>query len=257
MILAKTGISTTGTTAITGNIGVSPSTATAITGFSIMAPPTTYATSAKVTGKIYAADYNTPTPANLTTAVLDMMTAYTDAAGRAPDSIELGAGNIGGRTFVRGVYKWGGNVLAASNFTLTGSTTDTWIFEIAGNLNLSSGVRITLAGGALPRNIFWQVAGSANLGTTAHFEGVVLSKTSIVLQTGATANARMLAQTAVTLDANNLVEPGSTVPILMSSFSLKPAARFFLVDVSGRTLRSNPVYLKTISTSTSIKGPVQ
>jgi hypothetical protein len=46
-----------------------------------------------------------------------------------------------------------------------------------------------------------------DLGTTAHFEGVVLSKTSIAVKTGASINGRLLAQTAVVLDANTVVVP--------------------------------------------------
>ncbi len=202
VILSKTGISTTGTTAVTGNIGASPVAATYITGFSLSAPPTTYSTSPLVIGKVFAANYDSPTPANLTSAVLDMQTAYNDAASRAPNVTELGAGNIGGMTLKPGVYKWSSNVLAPTNVTLNGSSTSIWIFEIAGNLTFSSGVKIILTGGALPKNIYWQVAGIAGLGTTSHIEGVVLSKTAIVLKTGASANGRLLAQTAVTLDAN-------------------------------------------------------
>src|SRR3972149_6434781 len=64
VILAKSGISTTGTTSITGDIGVSPIDSSAITGFGlIMDSSNTFSTSSLVTGKIYAADYTTPTPA--------------------------------------------------------------------------------------------------------------------------------------------------------------------------------------------------
>jgi hypothetical protein len=207
VILAKTGISTTGSTKVTGDIGVSPVAATYITGFSLTAPPTSYSTSSLVVGKVYAADYAVPTPAKLTTSVLDMQAAYTDAAGRAPNFTELGTGDIGGKTLGAGVYKWSTNVIVPANVTLSGSSTDIWIFEIAGNLTLSSGVRVTLAGGALAKNVFWQVAGIASLGTTSHLEGNVLCKTAIVLKTGASANGRLLAQTAVTLDANAVKKP--------------------------------------------------
>ncbi len=207
VILAKSGISTTGNTAVTGDIGVSPAAASYITGFSLIAPPSTYSTSVLVTGKVYAADYDSPTPANLTTSVLDMQTAYTDAASRAPNFTELGAGDIGGRNLGSGVYKWSSNVLIPTNVTLTGGSKEIWIFEIAGNLSLSSGVKVILKGGALPKNIYWQVAGAADLGTTSHLEGIVLSKTAIVLKTGASANGRLLAQTAVTLDANAVKQP--------------------------------------------------
>ena len=111
-ILAKTGISTVPTSAVTGNLGISPAAATFITGFSLTADATNvFSTSTQLTGKAYAADYTAPTPSNLTTAVSDMQIAFTDAAGRAPDVTELGAGNIGGMTLAPGVYKWGTGLL--------------------------------------------------------------------------------------------------------------------------------------------------
>ena len=67
--------------------------------------------------------------------------------------------------------------------------------------------RHILAGGALAKNIFWQVAGSATLGTTAHFEGIILGKTLIAVNTGASVNGRLLAQTAVTLQMNAVTQP--------------------------------------------------
>jgi hypothetical protein len=73
---------------------------------------------------------------------------------------------------------------------------------------MSSAAQILLAGGALPKNVFWQVAGLVDLGTTgAHLEGVVLCQTSVALQTGASINGRLLAQTAVTLEVSTIVEP--------------------------------------------------
>ena len=72
---------------------------------------------------------------------------------------------------------------------------------------MSSGARVVLAGGALPKNIFWQVAGLVDLGTTAHGEGIVLCQTAITLRTGATINGRLLAQTAVDIDGSTVVEP--------------------------------------------------
>jgi len=63
VLLAKSGISTTGTTAITGDIGVSPIDSTAITGFGlIMDSSGQFSTSVLVTGNVYAADYAVPTP---------------------------------------------------------------------------------------------------------------------------------------------------------------------------------------------------
>jgi hypothetical protein len=208
VILAKSGISTVPASAVTGNLGVSPAAATYITGFSLSADATNvFSTSTQVTGKIYAANYAVPTPSNLTTAVGDMELAFTDAAGRAPDVTELGAGNIGGMTLTQGVYKWGSSLLIPTDITLTGSATDVWIFQIAQNLTMSSAVKVHLAGGALAKNVFWQVAGSVELGTTAHCEGIILTYTQIALRTGASINGRLLAQTAVTIDGSTVVEP--------------------------------------------------
>jgi hypothetical protein len=208
VILAKSGISTVPTSAVTGNIGVSPAAATSITGFDLIADATNvFSTSAQVIGKAYAADFALPTPSNLTTAVGDMELAFTDAAGRAPDVTELGAGNIGGMTLAPGVYKWGTGVLIPTDVTLSGSSTDVWIFEIAQDLTVSSAAKVLLSGGALPRNVFWQVSGMVVLGTTAHLEGIVLTQTAATLATGASVNGRLLAQTAVTLDGSTVVEP--------------------------------------------------
>jgi hypothetical protein len=207
-MLAKSGISTVPTSAVTGDLGVSPAAATYITGFSLTADSTNvFSMSPQVTGKVYASNYMPPTPSNLTTAVGDMQLAFTDAAGRAPDVTELGAGNIGGMTLTSGVYKWGSGLLIPTDVTLAGGPTEVWIFQIAQNLTVSSSVKVTLSGGALPKNIFWQVSGSANLGTTAHLEGVVLSQTAITLQTGASINGRLLAQTAVSVAGSMVVEP--------------------------------------------------
>jgi len=208
VILAKSGIDTVPTSAVTGNLGISPAAAAAITGFGLTMDATNvFATSSQVTGRVYAADYAAPTPANLTAAVSAMETAYTNAAGRAAAVTELGAGNIGGMTLAPGVYKWGTGLLIPTDVTLSGNASAVWIFQVAQTLTMSSGARVLLAGGALPKNVFWQVGGAVTLGTTAHCEGVILGQTAITLQTGATVNGRLLAQTAVNIDGSTVVEP--------------------------------------------------
>lgn len=210
VILAKTGISTTGSTSVVGDLGLSPAAATYITGFALTLPAAgAFSTSAAVTGKVYAPGYADPTPANLTTAILDMQNAYTDAAGRAPDVTELGAGNIGGLTLSPGVYKWGTGVTIPVDVTLSGSADDVWIFQVAQGLDISSSAKIVLAGGAQAGNIFWVVGGQTTIGTTAVFNGNILDQTTVVLNTGATLNGRALAQAAVTLDASAVTVPSS------------------------------------------------
>lgn len=210
VILAKSGISTTGATAIVGDLGVSPVAASFVTGFGLIADASnTFATSSLVTGKIYAANYTPPTPANMTTAIGDMQTAFTDAAGRTlPDFTELYAGDVTGKVLAPGLYKWGtGLLVGSSGVVLNGGANAVWIFQVAQDLTVSNGAAITLIGGAQAKNVFWQVSGKATLGTTAAFKGVLMSQTLISVGTGASVSGRLMAQTAVTLDAARISAP--------------------------------------------------
>lgn len=202
-ILSKTGVTDVYKSDITGDVGASPITGAAI-----------HLKCSEVVGNIYTVDAAGPLPCRITnatrlgTAVLDMQAAYTDAAGRVnPDFLNLGAGNIGGKTLTPGLYKWSTSLIMPADVTISGSSTDVWIFQVSGNMKMSSAVRITLEGGAMAKNIYWVVAGTVTLGTTTHFEGNILGQTGINMQTGATINGRMLAQTAVTLQMNTVVKP--------------------------------------------------
>ncbi len=210
VILTKTGIATTGVTAVTGNIGVSPAAASFITGFALSAAPTTFSTSPRVAGRVFAADYAVPTPATLTTAVSDMEAAYTDAAGRTAGVgpfLNRGDGTLGGEILAPGVYTWGSPVIITTDITLSGGANEVWIFQISGTLALATGKKVLLAGGAQARNIFWQVADVVSLLANSHIEGVILAKTNVAMVTGATAQGRLLAQTEVALDQNTVTQP--------------------------------------------------
>lgn len=202
VLLAESAITNVPSSAVTGNVGLSPATGAGIG-----------LTCVEVTGTIYSADATGPLPCvvndatGLTAAIGAKGTAYTDAAGRAPDYTELGAGNIGGLNLGPATYKWTTPLLIPTNVTLTGGPNDVWIFQIAQGLTVSSGVQIILAGGALPKNIYWQTFAAADIGTTSKFNGVILSQSSIALKTGASINGRLLAGTAITLDQNAVTQP--------------------------------------------------
>lgn len=202
-ILSQSGITDVYRSTVVGDVGTSP-----ITGAALLLKCD------EVTGNMYSVDAAGPlpcvinSPSLLTSAVGDMGFAYDDAAGRTfPDFTELGAGEIGGLTLTPGLYKWSTGLLISKDVTLSGGPNDVWIFQVAGTLTEASATRVTLAGGAQAKNIFWQVAGSVTLGTYSHFEGVVLGKTLIAANTGASVNGRLLAQTAVTLQMNAITEP--------------------------------------------------
>ncbi len=212
VVLAQTAVTNvTGSSVSGGDVGISPAAASFITGFGLVMDNTNvFATSVSVVapGKVYAADYAPPTPSSLTTAVAAMGAAYNDAAGRTnPDFTNLASGNLGGRTLAPGLYTWDGDVTIPNDVTVAGAAGDVWIFQIANTLDLASARNVVLSGGALAKNIFWQVAGSVTIHANAHFEGIILAKTDIVLQTSASMHGRALAQTQVALDNNALTAP--------------------------------------------------
>lgn len=218
-ILSKSGVTTTGTTHVLGDIGVSPISSTAITGFGLtMDSSGTFSTSVLVEGRIYASDYTSPTPSMLTTAIGDMETAYADASGRTtPDHTELGSGEIGGMTLAPGLYKWGTGLSISTDLTISGSSSDVWIFQIAETLGIADGKKVILSNGANPENIFWQVGGQVTLGTTSTMNGIILSESAIVMNTGATLNGRAMSQTEVTLDASAVISVIDDVPPTVTS----------------------------------------
>lgn len=219
-ILAKTGVSTVPYSVVTGNVGVSPIARIGLTGWSETAAANNsdrYSTSSQVAapGKLFAADYAEPTPTRLRTAVLNMEAAYKDAAGRTATS--AATTNVGGGTLtsltIRArpggvtVYKWGSAVTIPTNLTFKGSATDVFILKVAGTLQMAAYKKVILIGGARPQNIFWQVSGAVTIGAGTHFEGIILGKTGITFGNLASINGRLLAQTAVVLDAATVTVP--------------------------------------------------
>jgi hypothetical protein len=209
VILAQTGASTGPSSVVTGNVGLSPAARTFLTGWSQTYDVTdTYATSAQVTGKLYAADMvGGTTSVDLTTAVGDMQTAYTAAAGMTGGSCP--GADFGGQTLFPGHYTCAINVgiTTGKNLVLSGTATDVWVFQITGTYTQAAATQVQLTGGALAKNVFWQVSSNVDIGTTALMQGVILGKTLINLQAGATENGRLLAQTAVTLNQNTVTQP--------------------------------------------------
>lgn len=219
-ILAKAGVATVPFSVVTGDVGVSPVARGGLTGWSETAAPDNsdlYSTSSQVAapGKLYAADYAEPTPTNLGSAVLNMESAYNNAAGRTASTAattNLGGGTLtsltlralpGGVT----VYEWGSAVSIPTDLTFNGSATDVFILKVAGTLDMAAYMKVILSGGLLPQNIFWQVAGAVTMGAGTHFEGIILGKTGITFGSLSSINGRLLSQTAVVLDSTTVTVP--------------------------------------------------
>jgi hypothetical protein len=249
-ILAGAAITTTGGGIINGDVGASPITGAAI-----------HLTCAQVNGTIYAVDATGPACAVIDAGLLltakgDLTKAFNDAAGRTPvpsgDFLNPGAGNIGGKNLVPGLYKFTGTALiTGSDLTLTGGPNDVWIFQIAADLQVGSTIHVILAGGAQARNIFWQVGTSATIGTFAVFKGTIISDQAIVMNTSSTMDGRALAFTAgVTFngDAGSLPTPEAPIFTSISRKTTNP-------DSATVVLRTTPYFLLTLQASPSLSPP--
>ncbi len=217
VILAEAGITYTPTATvsstpkITGNIGVYPAAASMITGFALNLPAGgAYSTSTLLAGAAYAPGYAPPTPANLNTAVNNKLAAYNDAAGMPPAGGGLvtacpGVGILNAITITPGVYNCANPVSITGNVTLNGP--GVYVFQFGQTLTQDVSTQVILTGGALPQNVFWQVAGAVSIGTSAHMEGVILSASNIALVTSATVKGRLYSATDVSMDANTVTQP--------------------------------------------------
>jgi hypothetical protein len=223
-ILTKAGITTTLVTDITGDIAVSPIGGTAMTGFVTTTTGAAFEESPFVTGSMFASNYAVPTPSTLTVAVLNMQTAYTDAASR-PNAdgarINLGAGSLGGvlpggpdAPLTTGVYTFGTDVLLKGDIHFQGGRDDVFIIQTSGSVVQSGGYKVildtTAAGTPQAENIFWQVAGLVKVEASAHMKGILLVATAVNFITSASLEGRVLAQTACTLQGNKITEPGDS-----------------------------------------------
>jgi hypothetical protein len=160
-------------------------------------------------GKAYAANYATPTPATLTTAVSDMEIAYTDAASRTNANatrINLGAGAIGGLTLTPGIYTFQVDITIMADMYFDGDADDVFIIQTTKTLFQAANKKVILLNGAQAKNIFWQVADHVNVNAGGHMEGILLAKTAVTFKTGSSLNGRVFSQTACVLQMATITE---------------------------------------------------
>jgi hypothetical protein len=160
-------------------------------------------TGSTITGAIIA-----PVPDQVLT---DFLIAYDSLAWVGCDYVL--SGDLGGVTLSKpGVYC----VDAASSttngtLTLSGSSTDTWIFKIGtSGTGALTGTNFTvvMAGGGLPCNVYWWVAQAATM-TDSAFQGTILAGAAITV-TGGTFNGDALAKAGVTLTGATVTGCGAS-----------------------------------------------
>lgn len=204
VILARTAITASPGSSVSGNVGLNPTTGARI-GLTCL----------EVSGVIYTVDSAGPLPCRvidarrLRAAESDAINGFeNDGRLRVADYSDLSAGNIGGRNFGPATYAWSTGVQIASNLTLTGGPNDVWIFLITQDLRVGPDVSIVLAGGALPQNIFWlTLISDMEFGANSQFKGIVMAETSIIMHSGASLDGRLMAATSIALDQNRVTQP--------------------------------------------------
>ena len=172
---------------INADVGVSPGSTT--TGF----PPCT------ITGATNLAN------AASAQAQVDLTAAFNQLAG-LPCGTVITPADLGGRTLPPGVYCVASSMGVTGTVTLAGPASGVWVFQIGSTLTTGTSANVALSGGALARNVWWQVGSSATLGTGTTFRGNIIALTTITLVDNATMLGRALARNgAVSLGTNNTI----------------------------------------------------
>lgn len=192
-VLGSTAISCIGVSSVAGNVGVAP--AGAVSGFPapcVIAAP------------------GDPVPhindAVALVAQADVTPAY-NALAAMPCGTALTGLDMGGLTLAPGVYCFTSSAQLTGNVTLAGPATGLWVFQIASALTTGTSSQVILSGGALAKNVYWQVGTSATLGQTTIFRGNIVAAVSITMVQGSTLVGRALSKAGVTMDGSTITLP--------------------------------------------------
>ncbi|MEV0143919.1 MULTISPECIES: DUF4082 domain-containing protein [unclassified Nonomuraea] len=186
-VLAGGAVVNTDNTTVAGDLGTSSG--TVVSGF----PP------GQVIGTIHAGD------ATAAAAKTDAVAAYNNAAGRGATASV--AAQLGGTTKGPGVYtpSSGTTFQVTGTLTLDAQTDPNAIFIFrAATLTTATVSNISLVNGAQTDNVFFQITGTATLGTNSTFLGNVLASNAASINSGAAVTGRIFALT------NNVTIQGTT-----------------------------------------------
>jgi hypothetical protein len=233
------GMTNTGTlTQINGDIGTIATGTSSITGFHDTSGDIYTETPANigaVNGKIYTCTNSITGPTSAgsnavscsvaTQARLDAQTAYLALVARPVGGASPAPGaNLAGLTLLPGTYvaPGGSFLIEGGNLTLDaqGNANAVWVFQMASTLTVGGPgaafpQSIILAGGALPKNVFWQVGSFATINAAGGgtMVGTIISQAGTSFSTVGNVNIVKLEGRALSLGASvTLVDTVINVP---------------------------------------------
>ena len=215
-LLATNGtVTNTGTTNIVGDIGTN----------SISLPFGVF-NAAGVTGTIYSVQ-NTPAT---TDATIDLTALHAYVNG-LPTDIVLLYPVLFGNSQVLTPHVYVMNAAATLTDTIfldaRGVTEAVFVIRILGALTTNSNPQVVLVGGALAKNVYWQVEGAVTLSGSGNFKGIIVANNSaIVIGGGVVVNGRVLSINGDITSANvnitgaNTIGAASSLPTLCVNTAL-------------------------------------
>lgn len=191
-VLAGGGVTAAGSSVITGNLGSHP------------LPAVSSILDREVAGTVHRAG------AVAERAQQDLAFGY-ELAALAKPTAAVATGALDDRILSAGVYTVEAGPLGL-NGTLTLDGLDdpdaVWIFQAPSDLVMAPDSTVRLVNGGRACNVFWQVTGSATLGSGSTFAGSILAMASVTVESGVTVDGRVLARTArITLADDIIIVP--------------------------------------------------
>ena len=228
-IASRAGITSTGVTVVNGDVALYPSPACTdatggpagsarVGGCAVHTLPPS-ATGLTVNGSIFYFGDPFDNGGTANSVVNDLNIAWSEGANRAPTQPTVAAGELGGKTFVPGVYHNANLGLMAGGIAVMDAHNDPnaeFIFQVdtdlidSGTLLLPS--RIDLSNGAQAENIWFVVGRDITLGHGTSWKGTILAGRTATINDGTTVIGRVLAGADKTLPTGALTLVGAASP---------------------------------------------
>ena len=207
-------------TIINGDVDT-PLTLTSVTGF--VNPPGNGDGNGVINGSIY-----TGAAAQVTAATVQALSLHTAARSLAPvdcstlavypsftpnvsgslPGTNLSGNDLGGLTLPAGVYCFSSSAGLTGTLTLSGGPTAQYTFLMGSTLTTNSpGATVSLTGGTLHQNVFWDVGSSASFGTGTSFAGIVDSADGITDAGGSTFLGNLWSRGAIVTLISTTITP--------------------------------------------------